>query len=81
MFSSIYKCSSNSEKIGKKTPTKLNNIAPQPLCYGKSGVLPASFRVRVGTAEEDMHYLSVQRKWGESGQLKFMEIYGFFPRP
>lgn len=46
---------------------KLNNTAPQPHCYGKSGFLPVSSGVRVGTAEEEMHYLSVQRKWGESG--------------
>lgn len=32
--------------------------------------------VSLGAGEEDeMHYLSGQGEWGESGSLKFMEIY------
>lgn len=51
----------------------------EPLNCGKWGDHLLSTEVRLGAAEEEPHYLCVQGKWGESGWLKFMEIYGPFP--
>lgn len=56
-------------------------LRKEPHSCGKSGDQLISSGVHLGAVEEEMHYLSVQRKWGESGELKFMEIYGSFHRP
>lgn len=43
------------------------NFEKELLSCGKSEVLLVSSGVRLGAVKEDVHYLSVQRKWGESG--------------
>lgn len=43
------------------------NFEKELLGGGKSEVLLVSSGVRLGAVKEDVYYLSVQRKWGESG--------------
>lgn len=62
-------------------PRLKKNFKKELLSCGKSGDHLVSSVVRLGAVEEEMHYLCVQWKWGESGWLKFMEIYSSFSRP
>lgn len=48
-------------------PWLQRNFENEQLSCGKSGEFLFSSGVRLGAVEEEMHQLSVQRKWGESG--------------